>query len=91
MVYGRARHEANEGIRAELVHRAKTLAGLVEVDLVGYELEVPLQAMPEYDADGERAYFAVHDWEGGEFLISPSLLAWPLSWSTNTNVTGRCA
>ena len=87
MVYGRARDEAHESIRAQLRIRADILSGLLELEGDEFELELPIEAMPEYEAVGSGTYFAIVDCEDVVIGTSPSLgdetLHAPPAWEEN--------
>jgi heavy metal sensor kinase len=86
-VYVRSRREAHEAFHEDLRFRAKTLAGILEIDKDGPEFEASTRTMPEYGAPGSGAYAVMYDAKGKATYPSPSLgkheLAAAAPWSEN--------
>ncbi len=72
-VYVRSSREAHAAFEEDLRFRAKTLAGILEVDKDGPEFEASTRTMPEYGAPGSGAYAVMYDPKGKPRYPSPSL------------------
>lgn len=73
VVYAHAYSEAHARLRDDLSLRAKTFAGLLEIDHDGLEFELSARAMPEYMKFNSGSYAAIYDAQGEPFIRSESL------------------
>lgn len=77
-VFVRARDEAEAALRDDVALRARTLAGVVEIERDGLEFDAPKKTMPEYETPGSGTYAVVYDAAGKAVIRSPSLGKAPL-------------
>jgi heavy metal sensor kinase len=72
VVYARSNRLAHEALRRNLRLRAKTLAGVFEIDRGKLDLEASPKAMPEYHSQDSGVFAEFHG-PKGETMKSPSL------------------
>jgi signal transduction histidine kinase len=73
VVYAHAHRIEHRALRENLIVRARTLAGVMEVDTEGVEFEITPEMVREFETPGSGAYAEIVDPAGNVVVRSPSL------------------